>query len=88
MMIMAYLMAEEYLKPCQVSQMMIHTENLGIINTVQPGIFRHVQEHSAIFSHVQQYLRTLRHIEPYSDLFGTLFNPYSNIRPHSELWYI
>ena len=34
MMIMAYLMAEEYLKPCQVSQMMIHTENLGIINTV------------------------------------------------------
>ena len=33
-MIMAYLMAEEYLKPCQVCQMMIHAENLGIINTV------------------------------------------------------
>ena len=33
-MIMAYLMAEEYLKSCQVFQMMIHTENYGIINTV------------------------------------------------------
>ena len=33
-MIMVYLMDEEYLKPCQVSQMMIRTENLGIINTV------------------------------------------------------
>ena len=32
------------------------------------GIFRHIEELSAIFSHGQAYLGTLRHIEAYSGI--------------------
>ena len=69
-----------YSKPYQISEMMRHIENPGIVRTVYSGIFRHIQGLSAILSHVQalrDILRQvlLRHIEPYSDIFRTLCNP-------------
>ena len=32
-----------------------HVEKPGIVRTVYSGIFRHIQEHSAIFSYVTHY---------------------------------
>ena len=45
---LAYLTPDAYSKPCQISKMMRHFENPGIVRTVYSGIFRHVQVHSAI----------------------------------------
>ena len=78
-----------YSKPCQISKMIRHVENLGIVRTVYLAIFRQIQGHSTIFSHVQAYWGTsryiqallkhiqtlLRHIELYWDIFRTLYNP-------------
>ena len=40
---LAYLMPEAYSKPCQISKMMRHIENNGIVRTVHSDIFRHIQ---------------------------------------------
>ena len=45
---LAYLTPDAYSKPCQISKMMRHFENPGIVRTVYSGIFRHVQVHSEI----------------------------------------
>ena len=65
-------------KPCQISKMMRHIENAGIVIS----LFRHIQGHSAIFSRFQAHWGALRHIqalmrhiEPYSPIFKTLCNP-------------
>ena len=42
---LAYLMPEVYSKPCQMSKMMRHIDNPGIVRTVSSGIFRHIQGH-------------------------------------------
>ena len=47
-----------YSKPCQISKMMRHIENPDMVRTVYSGIFRYIQEHSAIFSHVQDNIQT------------------------------
>ena len=73
-------MPEAYSKPCQISRMMKHIENPGIIRTVYSGIFRHIQWHSAILSHFQTYWGTLRHVEAHSGIIEAIFrilcNPY------------
>ena len=59
-------------KPCQISKMIRHIENSGIVRRVYSGIFRHTEEHSVtlrlIFSHVQAYRGELRHTETYSGI--------------------
>ena len=52
---LAYLIPEAHLKPCQISKMMTHTENPDIVRTVSKGIFKHIQEHSAILSHIEKH---------------------------------
>ena len=37
-----------------------HIQNLGIVRTVNSGIFMYIQGHSTIFSHVQAYYGILR----------------------------
>ena len=49
---LAHLMSEACSKPCQISKIMRHTGNPGILRIVYSGIFRHIQGHSAILSHV------------------------------------
>ena len=56
-------MSETYSKLYQVSKMMRHIENPGIVRTVYSGIFMYIKGHSAIFSHVQPCQGTLRHIQ-------------------------
>ena len=46
-------MPETYSKPCQISKIMRHIENPGIVRTVYSDIFKHIQGHSAILSHGQ-----------------------------------
>ena len=65
---LAYLMPETYSKPCEISKMMRHIENPGIIKTVYSDIVRSIQGHSAILSHVLAYCRILRHTESYSSI--------------------
>ena len=48
-------MPEVYSKPCQISKMMRHIENPGMVRTVYSYILRHIQEYSAIFSIAQAY---------------------------------
>ena len=55
-------------KPCQISKMMRHLENPGIVRIICLGIFRHVQAYFTM-KHIQALLR---HIELYSDIFRTL----------------
>ena len=50
-----YLMSEEYSTSCQITKMMRHIENSGIVTTVYSAIFRHIQGHSDVFSYVQAY---------------------------------
>ena len=45
-----------------------YIENPGIVRTACFGIFRHIQEHSAIFNHGQAYWEILRHIKVYSGI--------------------
>ena len=65
-------MPEAYSKLCQISKMIRHIENPGIVRRVYSGIFRHTEEHSVtlrlIFSHVQAYRGELRHTETYSGI--------------------
>ena len=49
-------MPEAYSKLCEIYTMTRHTENPGKFRTVYSGLFRQIQEHSAILSH-------FRHIE-------------------------
>ena len=48
-------MPEAYSKPCQISKMMRHIENSGIVRTVFSGIFGNIQGYLAIFNHDQAY---------------------------------
>ena len=70
----AYLMSEAYSKPCQISKIIRHNENPGIVRTVYSGIsyiFRDNQQYSVmfrlIFKHVRAYTEgsyyILRHIQ-------------------------
>ena len=43
-------MPEAYSKPFQISKVIRHINNTGIVRTVYLGIFRHIQGHSAILS--------------------------------------
>ena len=52
-----------------------YIENPGIVRTVDSGIFRHIQGHSAIFIHGQAYWELLSHVKSQSDILGTLRNP-------------
>ena len=36
-------MPEAYSKPCQISKMMDHIDELGIVRRIYSGIFRHIQ---------------------------------------------
>ena len=58
-------MPEAYSKPYQISKMMRHIENSGIVKTVYSDIFRDSQEHSAIFlfRNIQEHSAMFRHIE-------------------------
>ena len=47
---LAYLMPAAYSKLSQISKMMRHIENSGIVRTVYSGIYRLIQGHPAIFS--------------------------------------
>ena len=39
-----------YSKPFQISKVIRHINNTGMVRTVYLGIFRHIQGHSAILS--------------------------------------
>ena len=52
MLTLEYLMFEVYSKPCQISKMMRHIENLDIVRTVYSGIFMHS---SGSFRNIQTY---------------------------------
>ena len=58
----ACLMPESYSKPCQISKMIKHIENPGIVS-----LFRHFQAYSGTFSNIQpcsgQYSDMLKHTE-------------------------
>ena len=61
-------MPEACSKPCQTSKMMRHIEKTSMVRTVYSGIFRHIQQHSAVSSHVQSHCGKLRHNEAYSGI--------------------
>ena len=50
-------MPEEYSKPFQISKMMRHIENPGIVRTAYSfsGMFRDIQKYPAMFRHVEGY---------------------------------
>ena len=86
LVIITIMLLETCSKFFQISKMIRHIENPGIVRTVYSGILRHILGHSAIFSYVQAYWGRLshievyagillRHIEPYLDIFRTLCNP-------------
>ena len=75
----SYLMPETYLKPCQISKMMRHIEDSGIVRTVYSGIFSDIKQYSAMFRHTEALLR---HNETYSELCVSL--AYKTM-PYSEL---
>ena len=64
-------MSEAYSRPFQISKMMRHIENPGIVKTVYSDIFRCIQGNSPIFSHVLGHSGTLRYIEAYSGIIET-----------------
>ena len=58
-----------------------HIKNPGIVTAIYSGIFRDIQQYSAMFIHIEGHQSILRHIqvllthrEPLSDIFGTLPN--------------
>ena len=49
-------MPEVYSKPCQISKMMRHIENPGMVRTVIHtflGIFKDIQQYSALRRHIK-----------------------------------
>ena len=49
-----------YSKPCQISKIMRHIENPGIVRTVYSGIFRDIQAYSWTYlRHIQALLRSM-----------------------------
>ena len=92
-----YVMPKAYSRPCQISIMMKHIENLGIVRTVYSGIFGDIQQYLAgfrpIFRDFQVYCGTLRHIkallwqiEQYLGRFRTLRNPCIHNRAHTCIY--
>ena len=79
MLTLEYLMFEAYSKPCQISKMMRHIENLDIVRTLYSGIFMHS---SGSFRNIQAYWRTLRHIETYSGIIKAYWAKFR----HSKFW--
>ena len=61
-------MSGVYSKPFQISTMIRHIENPGIVKTVYSNIFNRIQGHSLIFSHAQGHSGTLRYIEACSGI--------------------
>ena len=59
----------------------LHIKNPDIVTTIYSGIFRDIQQYSAMFIHIEEHQSILKHIqvllthrEPLSDIFGTLSN--------------
>ena len=61
-------MSGVYSNPFQISSMIRHIENTGIVKTVYSNIFKRIQGHSPIFIHAQGHSGTLRYIEAYSGI--------------------
>ena len=60
----AYLMPEAYSKPCQISKIIRHNENPGIVRTIYSSIsyiFRDIQQYSVMFRLI------FKHIQPYTE---------------------
>ena len=60
---MAYLMPATYSKHCQISKMMRHIENPGIVTTSYSDIFRYIQGHAELF--VALAYTTMPYSEPW-----------------------
>ena len=75
-----YLMPEAYSKSHQISKMVRHIENPGIVRKVCSDIFKDIQRHPAILSHVYAYWGTLGQIEECSGITEAYWSTFIHIQ--------